>query len=206
MGTPEPQLEMIMHTLGGVPSLQVPEGYRVRHFSPNASSSDERNWSRVYAESFEREYDPTSFAKIMGSDKAFLPERIWFVTHQHAPVATASAYTRPAVREDYGMVHFVGVVPAHRGHGLGRTVTIAALQRMVDERLLGAWLSTDDHRIPAIRTYIGLGFEPHLVEEGQRSRWREVLQRIDADLIARFEPQLCAAIHRSDSPSDCTER
>jgi len=177
---------MVRSSLDGLPPLEVPQGYEIRHFV----DGDEDAWSRVYAAAFEHEYDPLAFARIMASDEAFLPERIWFAVSSGEPVATASAYCRPATRPGCGMIHYVGVVPEHRGRGLGRAVTLAALWRMVAEDHKGAWLSTDDHRIAAIRIYLDLGFEPRLVDEEQRERWRRTLEKVDPALPQAFAAQI----------------
>jgi len=39
-------------------------------------------------------------------------------------------------------------------------------------------LETDDYRLPAIKTYLNLGFEPLLVHENQRDRWRNILSAL----------------------------
>jgi mycothiol synthase len=50
-----------------------------------------------------------------------------------------------------------------------------------------AELRTDDFRVAAIKTYLKLGFEPLLVAENQRRRWRDVLAAIGrGDLVERF--------------------
>ena len=72
----------------------------------------------------------------------------------------------------------VAVRPAHRGRRLGYWVCLAALRRMAAEGLHRAVLRTDDFRIPAIRTYLRLGFEPVVVHENQRARWRAVFAAI----------------------------
>jgi mycothiol synthase len=41
------------------------------------------------------------------------------------------------------------------------------------------YLLTDDFRLPAIKTYLRLGFVPFLFEEGMEQRWREVLRRLE---------------------------
>ncbi len=169
----------------------------MRHFA----HGDDARWCQVYAASFDREFDPDAFRSIMAGDDAYLPQRIWFITHGDDAVATAAAYYRPAFLDGYGMIHFVGVVPGHRGLGLGHTVTVAALRRMVAEQRAGAWLSTDDHRIPAVKTYISLGFEPLLVHAGQPERWKNVLAQIEPHLADRFRSQLDADIYRPQSSS-----
>ena len=63
---------------------------------------------------------------------------------------------------------------------------------MVREGRQRAFLSTDDFRLPAIRTYLKLGFEPYLVHENQRERWRKVLAAIGR--AGEYEACLTAAL------------
>jgi mycothiol synthase len=42
------------------------------------------------------------------------------------------------------------------------------------------YLSTDDHRLPAMRVYLGLGFVPHLWREDMPARWEAVQSRLAA--------------------------
>ena len=41
-----------------------------------------------------------------------------------------------------------------------------------------AFLGTDDFRVPAVRTYLGLGFVPDYVEDSHRLRWSAVFAKI----------------------------
>jgi len=173
--------------LDALPGVSLPPGYEVRSYLPG----DGRHWRRILAESFAGDPARYSFDRIMRSDPAFQPERVFFLTWGVTPVATAGAYYRPHVRTDASMIHYVAVRPAHQGKRLGYWVTLAALRRMVEEGFGAAWLSTDDFRLPAIRTYLNLGFEPWLVHENQRARWRDVFTELGRpELVERFRPLL----------------
>lgn len=187
-----PQLHMIRPDLKGLARMELPEGYALRCYR----EGDERHWSRIIAESFGGTPDKFDFVKIMKeADACFLPERVLFIVAGGEPVATASAYYRPAFMADYGMVHYVGVLPGHTGKKLGYWISLAALLRMREEGRHGAWLSTDDFRLPAIKTYLNLGFEPLLVHENQRERWRKVLAALgQPGAIERFASVLSGPV------------
>ena len=193
----QPQLHMLKSGLTNLPPLSLPRGYAVRHYR----RGDEAAWSRVFADAFGREAGPWEFERIMRQDAGFCPERIWFVVYDDFPVATASAYYRPEVRRDYGMIHYVATLKAHRGRGLGLQATLAALHRMAVEQRKGAWLSTDDERIPAIVTYLKLSFVPLLTHESHRERWIRALAAIDPSLIEDLRPRLDAPLWRPEQPS-----
>ena len=49
---------------------------------------------------------------------------------------------------------------------------------MAAEGRTWAVLQTDDFRIPAVKTYLKLGFEPLIVHENQPKRWKDVFSAI----------------------------
>ncbi len=167
----KPQLRMRRPDLRKLPPVRLPEGCALRSYRPG----DDAHWVRIIAESFGEEADHISFEQRMRTDPAFRPERVFFITKDDDPVATASAYYKPTEDPAAGVLHYVGVLTEHHGRKLGYWVCLAALHRMAAEGRAAAWLSTDDFRAPAIKTYLNLGFLPLLVHENQRERWRRVL-------------------------------
>lgn len=166
------QLVMVKKSLAGLQPVALPDGYGIRHFR----AGEDKMWERVLDESFGPATPPRLFATTMGCDAACAPERILFVTRDDVPVATASAWYVPAWGASAGYVHYVGVCHGHTGRKLGYWVSLAVLHRFVFEGRSRAVLQTDDHRVPAIKTYLQLGFRPFLVEEDQRRRWRAVIE------------------------------
>ena len=169
-----PQLWMIRPHLEELPAVQPPRGYSVRSYRPG----DGEHWERILCEAFQTRPGTLSFEETMRRDPAFRPERIFFAVCGEEPVATASAYYFPCVMPDAGTVHYVAALKAHRGRRLGYWVVLAALHRMRAEGRRRAWLSTDDFRLPAIKTYLRLGYEPLLFCPGMAERWRQVRARL----------------------------
>jgi len=180
-----PQLVMRIDPLAGLPPVALPEGYSIRHYRPG----DEANWDRIIGESFDWPVDDRDgvFAKRIASDQAFRPDRVLFVTCGEEAVATASAWHIPQCGPEMGYLHYVGTLPSHTGKGLGLQVSLACLHKMVEEGRECAQLQTDDFRIPAVRTYLKLGFHPLLVHENQRERWPNVFRAMGKpELIERY--------------------
>lgn len=75
----------------------------------------------------------------------------------------------------------VCVRPEHRGHRLGYWLTLATLHYFRDHGFQQAILDTDDFRLPAIREYLDLGFEPEYTHPSHTERW----ERIRAELQRR---------------------
>jgi mycothiol synthase len=77
----------------------------------------------------------------------------------------------------------VCALDAHRGRGLGRLVTLAVLHHLRQGGFERADLSTDDWRIPAIKSYLALGFVPVFLPtvdgfDPHEPRWSAVFAQI----------------------------
>ncbi len=179
------QLALRRPHLRDIPPVTLPLGYSLRSYQP----SDDEAWNRIICETFKTSsYD---FDKAMRQDAAFKPERVLFIVCGDEPVATASAWLRPQFGPNTGYVHMVGTLPSHQGKRLGYYVSLGVLHRFREDGRIDSVLFTDDFRIPAIKTYIRLGFEPLLIQENQRQRWQMVLKTIaQTDLESSFKPIL----------------
>lgn len=192
-----PQLRMLRPDLNDLPDLVLPPGYQLRSYLPG----DAAHWERILAASFGGDPARFSFERIMQRDPAYRPERVLFITAADGtPVATASAWHRAGLLEGAGSVHYVGVVPEAQGQRLGYWMTLATLHHMRRDGFRRAMLSTDDFRLPAIKTYLRLGFEPLLAHENQRERWPKVLAELGmAAAAARFASILAGPVWQPDS-------
>lgn len=89
-------------------------------------------------------------------------------------VATASARHEQKRFPGLGYVHWVGVAPSERGRGFGRDAVERVDAHLIAEGLWPIILETDDDRLPAISTYLGLGFIPHYIDDDHEERWSHV--------------------------------
>jgi mycothiol synthase len=94
-------------------------------------------------------------------------------------VATASARSVPDRFPGQGYLHWVGADPRYGGRGLGRTVVTAVLRYLSAEGLWPVVLETDDERLPAIATYLALGFVPLYLDGDHQARWSSVFTALD---------------------------
>ena len=169
------QLRMVRPNLEDLPGLELPVGYDMRTYR----TGDEVHWARIISDSFggrERTAQDTE-NEITGRD-VFVSDGLYFATHQGVPVGTACAWRQSVDEKDVGYVHMVGVVAEHTGHKLGQWVSLAVLCYFRDNNFKCSILDTDDFRIPAIKTYLNLGFIPVYVEEGQPERWRNIFEKL----------------------------
>jgi GNAT superfamily N-acetyltransferase len=169
---------MIREDLAAIPQYALPAGYRMRRFG----AGDRATWVRI-----EQVSDPDwpitgeTFDDEFGRDLPAMAKRGYFlVSPGGEDVGTITAwYDRRYRRRRWGRIHWVAIVPAHRGLGLSRSAMTVAMNRL---RALGhrrAMLATQTHRTAAIRTYLRFGFVPDLTDAGAAEAWRLVGEQID---------------------------
>ena len=191
-----PQLMMVRHGLANLPPVQTPEPYTLRTFR----EGDEPAWEEIVAESFDKPPGTYRFEGLIRNLGRFSPDRVFLVISPDGkPVATATALLKATDDPIPAAVHMVGVLRRHQGKKLGYWASLAALHQHAVEGAEAASLLTDDFRLPAIKTYLRLGFEPYLVHENQRERWKKIFATLDdkGNWLARFASILEGPVHDS---------
>ncbi len=172
------QLFMFLPTLQDLPPIPtLPDGYAIRCLSEGIG--DEAMWEDIIRDSFKDE--KISFS-MLTDEPIFSKERVVFVTCNDKPVATTCALGNPEkYGNDCGLLHMVGCNSEHLGKRLGYTVCLASLHALRNLGYQSAILSTDDFRIPAIKTYNSLGFLIQMTDPTIPSRWNAICKVIASD-------------------------
>jgi mycothiol synthase len=165
---------MIREDLLGLVDVNLPRGYSLRHFC----LGDEIAWEAIISNSFGQE-NTYKFDILMKQDPCYKPQRVLFICFDNHPVATASAWYMEKYGPDFGYIHMVGVLSSYQGKSLGYWISLACLHYFVRENRKKAILQTDDFRLAAIKTYLNLGFKPHIVDDGQINRWSNIFNKIN---------------------------
>jgi mycothiol synthase len=157
-------------------ALAVPDGYVLRTAQPGDVLAFRDLMARVELGTWEDE----TLDKVRAS---VVPDGWGLVEHRPSGtvVATGMAQRGPidGLYPDGYEVGWIAAHPDHSGRGLGRVVTAAATTRLVERGVSCIYLQTDDFRLPAIRTYLRLGFVPHLWSDGMAERWQAVCERLN---------------------------
>lgn len=77
-----------------------------------------------------------------------------------------------------GELGWVAADPDHKGKRLGLAVSAAATRRFLACGYTEIYLKTDDFRLPAIKTYLRLGYEPLPFCDGMSERWEQVRKKL----------------------------
>ena len=169
------QLRMVRPNLNDLPKLELPIGYHLRTYR----EGDELHWANIISDSFGgRPRAAQDTQNEITNRDVFAPDGFYFITHQDIPIATACAWRQSADEIDVGYVHMVGVVGEHTGKKLGKWGSLAVLFYFKENGFTCSMLDTDDFRIPAIKTYLNLGFIPVYVDETQSQRWKDIFKTL----------------------------
>ena len=98
--------------------------------------------------------------------------------------ASAGAEHTPNEKlQNFGTLGWVMCHPDFRGKRLGYMVCAEVMHKLFQNGYRSFTLLTDDVRIPAIKTYLNLGWKPWLYEPDMEERW----QKIAGELGVSFE-------------------
>jgi len=164
------RLRMQLKLAGSLPVRRVlPPGYR---WLPWRSLLMERH-AQVKWRAFREDLDGQVFSCLSRSDgclslireiasqRTFCPQASWMVAYQPEPdwppsdVGTIQGILRSG---GIGAIQNIGVVPEHRGLGLGRALLVQALRGFAENGMAAAALEVTAENEVAVRLYQDLGF------------------------------------------------
>ncbi len=171
---PSKQLQMVWpeHQLDAPPAVVLPDGYTLRSYRPQ----DELRFFRVMELAG---WPGWSHAVLQHWLPRILPEGWFMAVHEESNeiVATAMALDSK-VYQNGGELAWLAGDPAHAGKGLGMAVSAAVTSRFIDAGYLNIHLYTEDYRLPALKTYLKLGYIPFLYTPEMPERWRKICAQL----------------------------
>jgi len=162
------RMELNLET-ASLPEPSLPDGYRWVCWSP----AELHRHAQVKFDSFRGEIDANVFGslshlegcqRLMGEiarQSTFLPQSTWLVQFCADPdlashdCATIQGLART---KQLGAIQNVGVVPEHRGFGLGRAIVLQCLAGFRDSGLTRVYLEVTSSNAPAVELYRSIGF------------------------------------------------
>ncbi len=158
-----------------VPDLQIPENCRITNFTELDNAVDK--WLDIiqYGLSNGRK-DEAAYISMMLSQANYEENKCFFILEKEKAVATLTVICDYDKKE--GHIHMVACKEAARGKGYGTLLNNMALHTLKTEGMQTAYLTTDDWRIPAIKSYLRAGFEPDTSTEDFKERWNKIFEEI----------------------------
>ena len=169
----QPQLVMwyVYDTISALEPL--PLRYKVRPFR----EGDQRGWADLLERNGQLgRWDLPRVEGELGG--ALLPAGQFFVECEERIVACAGVYDRQ--RNDLACweIGWIASDPEQAGMRLGRHATAAAVGYALTLPKRPIYLLTDDHRVPALKTYLKVGFTPDLSDRSYVGRWQLVFSAL----------------------------
>lgn len=158
-------------------SWSLPEGYFLRNYR----EGDKEPYIELMRLAGFTNWGEEHFRAVLNQA---LPRGIFFVIHEQSGeiVVTAFAAHNPLPGHPFGgELGWVGGDPAHKGRGLGYIVCAAVTKRLLEVGYDNIFIRTDDERLPALKTYLKLGWVPYLFAEDMEARWRKVCEKLEID-------------------------
>ncbi|MBQ7700454.1 MAG: GNAT family N-acetyltransferase [Clostridia bacterium] len=124
----------------------------------------------------EKREDKAFFRECMYSHGELEYDKFFIVECGGVPAATLAVICDYEKKQGY--IHMVGCKPEFRGLGIGNKLAIQAVITYMSAGMESAYLTTDDFRIPAIKSYLKAGFVPDIINEEHKQRWENVLKNM----------------------------
>jgi len=173
-GKKMPQLTMRFLANAALQPVCLPDGYSLATLAQRGVD----DWTVVLNATGQLgAWDRARAARCLNDPRPVVPEGTYLVVHRGRAVATACTVL-PTPAEPRHELGWVAVDPAHQGSGLGSQVCRAVLWYARRRGWPASTLNTDDWRLPAIRTYLKLGFEPEITHDSHTARWQEVHRQL----------------------------
>ncbi|WHX26255.1 GNAT family N-acetyltransferase [Virgibacillus halodenitrificans] len=149
------------HQLQSIPSHPLEDGYRFRYFG---KENDEHIWANIVAATGEfpdQDKALERFHRELAVHTEEMKRRIIFIEPEEGegtPIGTATAWWGEWEQKEIGRLHWVEIIPAFQGKGLGKPLITKAMQTLAlyhDQ----AYLKTQYSSEAAIHLYKKLGWE-----------------------------------------------
>ena len=161
-----PQLLMWYPHSSPPAALRLKEGYRLRTYRDGDGSA----WAELLNDS--SDLGGWTVARIEQELlSALLPDGQFFATMDEALIAGAGLYDGEKRGRSCWEIGWVVTDPRHRGLGLARHVTAAAVETALTQPPRPIFLMTDDFRVAAVKLYLKMGFVPDFDHGSYRDRW-----------------------------------
>lgn len=156
----------------------LPEGFSVVKFKDD---SDIKPWLEICKNGLAAD-DATQekfYEKITMHEDTSAPRDLFFIDFANEHIATVTAVFHP--EKNVGEVHMVSVRTDMRGRGLGNALCLIALNKLYDNGCEYAFLTTDEWRKAAVKSYLTNGFLPVEYDTGMYERWQAVMREYGID-------------------------
>ena len=163
------------HLLDSPPEPGVPDGYILRQYT----DADEQAYLELTHEAGFTDWGRERLHMMLPK---IIPGGLFVIEHQATGKLVATAFCKHNPSEEDpsgGELGWVAGDPDHKGKGLGLAVCAAVTARFLQAGYRRIYIRTQDWRLPALKTYLKLGYVPVVKDEDMAERWRKVLAALN---------------------------
>ncbi len=161
-------------------TLDLPEGY---YFENYQCEEDKLSWCDCCREGrlIDESKGTGSFDESILGIKEIDPYKdVFFLKYNGKAAGTITAFVKS---DGTGGVHMVGICPEFRGKGLAKYLLAAAKIKLRNDGVKYAFLTTDEFRKSAVKSYLTAGFLPVDYDVGMQDRWEAVLEEYKIESV-----------------------
>lgn len=151
----------------------------------NGSAEDIDTWVDICRNGLGSAEDgPEKYDACMLGRKGYKPTDTFFVLKDGYPVGTVTAIVYDD--DKMGYLHMVAARKEFCGLGIGNYMNEIANAEFYSRGAKAAYLTTDEFRVPAIKSYLKAGYLPVQYDVGMKERWEKWLSEFgyhDIDFI-----------------------
>ena len=171
------QPQLIMHWKKSAEDFtaNIPSDVKVETFAQRENALDE--WLDLVQYGLTgTKQGPACYKSLMSDKEWYSEDNCFFLVIDGRAAATITVICNKDKKQGY--IHMVACHPDFRGRGLGNVLNEVAVSALYKEGMETAYLTTDDFRIPAIKTYLRYGFTPDVSTPDFKERWDNILKEI----------------------------
>lgn len=190
--------QLKMYWLKGTPiaDLELPEGYSIVNYKNDA---DKTAWVECCKNGLVGDDTaPEFFDECVADVDDCVPEKdVFFLDYEGEHIGTIAAIYHP--EGSFGQVHMVGIRTEFRGKGLGKYINNVAVKKLAAQGADYIYLTTDEWRIGAVKSYLTAGFVPVEYDKGMKERWEWVLSELGVDSVdmVNEDCSFCRTVHKA---------
>ncbi len=158
-----------------IPQAKTPEDYSIIPFC----AGDEQEWLSVVRHGLFPE-DTTLEDAIEDLERFSCLKReqdIFFAVKDGKRHATATGMMK---KDGSGYLHYICALPEARGTGVAAALITHAAKELYKRGASYVYLTTDDFRLGAIKTYLRIGLTPVIEDAEDERRWMIVRKALEA--------------------------
>lgn len=155
------------------------EGYELRTYVNEDFAELQKLYSGVGFEGMTTEM-------LKGIIHLSVPQGIFVINHKVSNDIVGAFMARHMSDDEHpegGRIDWLAVDLKHRGRNIGLILTVAATHRLKSIGYKNIYVTTDDYRLSAIKTFLNTGFVPNISSSAMEERWSKIYKLLNLSFL-----------------------